>query len=248
MESMSALACGVAHEFNNLMTVVAGSVERALGRVSDDRQRQYLARADWASRRAGQLAAELLSLARRQTCNETAVDLNQVVRGLKGTLAQVAGDDVQLDFELTNESVPVRLDADQFELVLLNLVRNAVDATAGGGDILLATRALTGPEAAEILNSSAALEVSVTDTGTGMAPEVVARATELFFTTKAAGKGTGLGLFLALQFVDQAGGKLVIDSAVNRGTTIRMALSSSRVPSESIRAASTRRRLSLEQL
>lgn len=222
VESVSALASGVAHEFNNLMTVVVGSVERAVTRSSDERQAAHLARADWAARRAGQLAAELLSLARRQAATDAVVDLNEVLRAFEGTLAQVAGEGVRLRFDLAPELVRARLDAAQLELVLLNLVRNATHAMPQGGDLVMGTRMLPAQEAADILSGKTAVEVFVSDTGGGMAPEVLARATELFFTTKDAGQGTGLGLFLALEFADHSGGKLMLASELGQGTTARL--------------------------
>ena len=222
MESMGALASGVAHEFNNLMTVVLGSVERAAGRTIDERQAHHLGRAAWAARRAGQLSTELLSLARRQASQERVIDLNDVVRAFEDTLAQVAGETVRLRLSLTLEPIHVRLNPEQLELVLLNLVRNASDAMVERGEIVVSTTVLSAPEAATILNRQAAVALCVSDTGSGMTPEVKTRATELFFTTKEVGKGTGLGLFLALEFIDRSGGKLTIDSEAGQGTTVRM--------------------------
>jgi len=219
MESMGALASGVAHEFNNLLTVIMGSLERAAVHAADDNQRRYLERADWGAKRAGQLANELLSLARRRVNEERTLDLNQVLRDFEDTLAQ----DVQVSLDLAPAPVLVRLDPSQLELVLLNLVRNAADAMPGGGQVSIATRVLSASEASSALNGREAVELVVADTGQGMPPEIIERATELFFTTKAAGKGTGLGLFLALEFVDRSGGRLTIDSEVGRGTRMRLA-------------------------
>jgi PAS domain S-box-containing protein len=222
MESMGALASGVAHEFNNLMTVVLSSVERAASRATDEWQKLLLDRAGWASRRAGRLATELLSLARRPTGQDQSADLNEIVVGLKQALAEVAGDAIRLRLELAPEPVMARLEQDQLKLVLTNLVRNAADSLNGAGEIVLSTRLLSAAQAASALNGKAAVELSVSDTGAGMPPEVRTRATELFFTTKKAGEGTGLGLFLSLEFVDRAAGKLVIDSELGHGTTVRM--------------------------
>ncbi len=223
MESMGALASGVAHEFNNLLTVVLGSLERAAAHAVDENQKRYLDRADWGAKRAGQLAGELLSLARRQANAERTVDLNQVIHDFEGTLAQLVPQGVRIILDLAPTPVLVRLDFGQLELVLLNLVRNAADAMPGGGCVSLVTRVLPAPEAASTLNGREVVELVVADTGQGMPPEVVERATELFFTTKAAGKGTGLGLFLALEFVDKSGGRLTIDSQVGQGTRMRLA-------------------------
>lgn len=222
MESMGALASGVAHEFNNLMTVVLASVERATARAADDMQRRHLTHADWAAKRAGQLAGELLTLAHRQSNKERTLDLNQVVRDFADTLVQVAPANVEVRFEFLPVPAPVRLDPGQLELVLLNLVRNAADAMPDGGRVEVATRLLSAPDAASALNGREAVELVVADTGKGMPPEVVERATELFFTTKPAGKGTGLGLFLALEFVDRSAGKLLIESQVGQGTKLRL--------------------------
>jgi PAS domain S-box-containing protein len=223
MESMSALASGVAHEFNNLLTVVLGSLERAATHAVDKNQKQYLERADWGAKRAGQLAGELLSLARREPNADRTMDLNQVIRNFEGTLAQLLPKGVQITLDLAPTPVIARLDFGQLELVLLNLVRNAADAMPNGGQVMMATRVLSASEAESALNGRAVVELTVADTGEGMSPEVVKRATELFFTTKPAGKGTGLGLFLALEFVDKSAGRLTIDSRLGQGTRMRLA-------------------------
>ena len=223
MESMGALASGVAHEFNNLMTVVLGSLERASVRTVDGSQKQYLERADWGATRAGQLAGELLSLARRQVNEDRVADLNQIVRDFEGTLAQIMPQNVQIGLDLAPAPLLVRIDSGQLELVLLNLARNAADAMPDGGQVSMITRVLSASETASTLDGRGAVEIVIADTGQGMPPEVVKRATELFFTTKAAGKGTGLGLFLALEFMDKSGGRLMIDSQVGLGTKMRLA-------------------------
>lgn len=223
MESMGALASGVAHEFNNLLTVVLGSLERATANTVDESQKRHLERAEWGARRAGQLAAELLSLARRQANEEHTMDLNEVLHDFQDTLAQIVPHGVHVSLDLAPAPVLARLDSGQLELVLLNLVRNAADAMPDGGQLRLSTRVLPAPEAAALLNGREVVELVVADTGQGMPPEVIERATELFFTTKAAGKGTGLGLFLALEFVDKSGGRLTIDSKVGHGTRMRLA-------------------------
>ncbi len=228
MESAGALAAGVAHEFNNLMTVVLGSVERAALGATDAGQRRQLERADWGAKRAGQLAGELLALTRRTVHEDRTVDLNGTVREFEGTLAQILPSGVDLRLDLAITPVTVRLDPGQLELVLINLVRNAADAMPSGGEVSVATRLLPATDAAATLHRREAVELMVADTGEGMPPEVVERATELFYTTKAAGKGTGLGLFLALEFLDQSGGRMMIESEVGRGTRVRMVFPRSR--------------------
>ena len=224
IESMGALAAGVAHEFNNLMTVVLGSLERTAARVADEAQKRNLERAELSARRAGQLASELLTLAQRRAGDERTVDLNDLVRDAVSTLGQALPQGMEVRVDLTPTPLLVRLDPGQLELVLHNLIRNAADAMPRGGQVGVATRALTAPEAVVALNGREAVELAVTDTGQGMTPEVAQRATELFFTTKGAGKGTGLGLFLALEFVDKSGGRLTIDSQAGQGTKVRLVL------------------------
>ncbi|WP_428376766.1 PAS domain-containing protein [Lichenicoccus sp.] len=222
IESIGALASGVAHEFNNLMTVILGSVEQATARVSDAIQRRHLERAGWGAQRAGRLASELLSLSRRQAGDDRVVDLNRVLRDVGDTLAQIVVPSVQLHLEILPDALPVRLDPEQLELVLLNLVRNAVDALPDGGRIGICTRRLAATESTLLFGGRDAVELSVDDDGEGMLPEVAERATELFFTTKDTAKGTGLGLFLALDFVDKVGGRLLIDSHPGTGTRVRL--------------------------
>ncbi len=204
------------------MTVIVGSVEQAAGRATDNRQREQLRRAEWAARRAGDLAGQLLAMAQRQTVADALADLNSVIQDFKGTLIQIAPENVEVALDLAPSPVPVRLDTTQLELVLLNLVRNACDAMPGGGRITVGTRTPPAAEAAELLGIQGAVEVSVADTGEGMAPEVAVRATEPFFTTKHRSKGSGLGLFLALSFAEQSGGRLAIYTAPGQGTTVRI--------------------------
>ncbi len=227
-QSTASLTAGVAHEFNNLMTVVIGSVERAGEQTSAAGQRlptavtRQLQRADKAARRAGQLAAQLLTLSRHQFGEARMVDLNTLVRDFTATLAQVAGVTIQLRLDLVEEPAAVRLDDAQLRIVLLSLVRNAADAMVGGGVMVICVRVLSGPAAAADMNGEEAIELSVSDTGIGMAPDVLARATELFFTTKAGGSGAGIGLFLALEMVDHCGGKLILKSKPGVGTVARL--------------------------
>ena len=223
MDTLGSMASSLAHEFNNLMTVVLGSLERASVRTVDGSQKQYLERADWGATRAGQLAGELLSLARRQVNEDRVADLNQIVRDFEGTLAQIMPQNVQIGLDLAPAPLLVRIDSGQLELVLLNLARNAADAMPDGGQVSMITRVLSASETASTLDGRGAVEIVIADTGQGMPPEVVKRATELFFTTKAAGKGTGLGLFLALEFMDKSGGRLMIESQVGLGTKMRLA-------------------------
>ncbi len=223
-ESLGALASGIAHEVNNLMTVVLGSVERAFKWAVDEHQRELLDRADWGARKAGDLASKLLFVARQRTDSVEHADLNALLSAFKGAMGQIVAEGVDIVLDLAPQAVFARLDVDQLELVLLNLARNASDAMPGGGTITIATRAAPGrPEREE------AVVVSVTDTGAGMPPEVAARATEAFFTTKS-DKGTGLGLFLAIGFAEQWGGRLSIETSPGTGTIVELSFPRARIP------------------
>ena len=228
IESIGALASGVAHEFNNLMTVVLASIERATDQASDETQRRHLERADWGAQRAGKLASELLSLSRREVYESHIVDLNRIIRDFEGAMANLIPASIRLDIQAASVPTPARLDQGQLEMVLLNLVRNAADAMQAGGVVTVAARVLSQAEAAASLGGHKAVELRVSDTGHGMQPEIAERATELFFTTKnsphghAGPSGTGLGLFLALEFVDKCAGRLAIDSRPGVGTHVTL--------------------------
>ena len=216
LETLGSMASGVAHEFNNLMTIVLGSlaqIERGMQEGSRDLQR--LERANWAARQAGRLTQQMLSFARRQFHDNQELDLNELVGNFDGILAQMAGTGVKLKVELAPEPLPVELDSGQMEMALLNLVRNAADAMPGGGTLLIRT-------AKRHVDGSAMAEVAVHDQGAGMPQEVVKRAIEPFFTTKQKGAGTGLGLSMVNGFTGQSGGKMDIESAVGRGTTVTL--------------------------
>ena len=220
IESIRALSMGVAHEFNNLMTVVTGSVAQAMKQAVDPRQHQRLERAAWAAQRAGEQASQLLDLAQRQNAEGGAVDLNLAVQRLKDSMLQLAGPDVRVALDLAAVPIVAKLDAGHFERVVLALVRNAAEAMPQGGTVTVSTSARGIP------GDTATVQITVSDQGSGMPPEIAARATEAFFTTKGAHAATGLGLFLALGFAEQAGGRLAIESEPGGGTTVKLVLPS----------------------
>jgi PAS domain S-box-containing protein len=216
LETLGSMASSMAHEFNNLMTVVLGSlaqVERAL--PEGGRERQRLERAKWAGRQAGRLTQQILSFARRQFHDSQVIDLNQALLGIDDVLQQMAGRGAKLSFDLAPEPLTAKLDTGQLEMALLNLVRNAADAMPNGGPLTVRTRAIPSTD-----DTSASIEVEVQDVGTGMPEEVAKRATEPFFTTKPQGKGTGLGLSMVNGFVTQSRGQMRILTALGQGTTI----------------------------
>ncbi len=216
------LGADVAHELANLMMVVTGSLEQLRRQPLDKQGQRQLARAEWGAWQAVQLAQQVLSRAQGGDgeAEVEAVDLNAAVNRFVAVIGQQVDAHVRLAAELAPGQVPVRLDPALLELVLLNLVRNAADAMPDGGTVVIRTR---GPRL-DGLGDRLATEVSVSDHGTGMPPAVAERAAEAFFTTKPRGKGTGLGLWMAHRIASACGGKITIETAQGRGTTVRLAL------------------------
>jgi PAS domain S-box-containing protein len=217
MDTLGSMAAGIAHEFNNLMTVVAGNVEGVAAETLTARQAERLGRIEWAARAAGRLTQQMLSFAGRQGLHDGVVDLNQVVGNFDRLLTQIASSKAKVEVRLHHEPLFARIDAGELELALINLVRNASDASPSGGLIIVQT-CLIDHEGKPIV------EVAVSDSGTGMSPEIAARATEAFFTTKGHGKGTGLGLSMVMGFCQAAGGTMLFETVEGEGTTIRMRL------------------------
>ena len=213
LETLGSMASGVAHEFNNLMTVVLGSLAQ-LERGMDEgsRERERLDRAKWAASQAGRLTQQMLSFARRQFHDNHVLDLNQLLGDFDAILRQMAGTGVELTLDLWPEELMVELDSSQTEMALLNLVRNAADAMPAGGPLVIRTRRSEGDLA----------ELSVEDRGTGMPADIMRRATDPFFTTKPKGAGTGLGLSMVNGFAAQSSGSMAIASRPGEGTTVTL--------------------------
>jgi signal transduction histidine kinase/ActR/RegA family two-component response regulator len=225
IEALGRLTGGVAHDFNNLLTAIMGSLELALKRVDEPRVTRLLDGAMEASKRGARLTQQMLAFSRQQHVQLVPINANETVRGVDDLLRRSLTPDIQVRYELASELWPALADATQLEVVILNLVINARDAMKSGGTVTLRTSALAAgaprPPGVPLGNL---VEVSISDDGEGMTDEVRRRAVEPFFTTKGVGHGTGLGLSMVHGFVLQAGGGLVIESAPNRGTTIRMFL------------------------
>ena len=219
LETLGSMASGVAHEFNNLMTISLGSLSQLEKAIPEgSRERQRLDRVKWASQQAGRLTQQMLSFARRQFHDNQIVDLNQLLADFDHILRQMAGKRTTLELDLTPEPMMVELDAGQLEMALLNLVRNAADAMPDGGPIVVRTRRQEG----EGQSLPKAAQISVVDAGMGMTPDVVQRAVEPFFTTKPKGSGTGLGLSMVSGFAEQSGGVMTITSEPGRGSTVTL--------------------------
>ncbi|WP_325166012.1 PAS domain S-box protein [Frateuria sp.] len=231
LEAVGQLTSGVAHDFNNLLTVISGNIgilERSLTAPGiDPRLRQRLGYMKDAATRGAKLTAQLLAFSRRQRLEAKAVDLNGVVAGMRDLLQSSMGGSVRLSMKLQPALWPALVDPTQIELVILNLAINARDASPVGGDLIVETANVSVREPASRPEEPCPgdyVMVAVTDHGTGMTPEVLARAFEPFFTTKEVGKGSGLGLAQVYGFAKQSGGGVRIDTRLGEGTSIKVFL------------------------
>ena len=230
MEAVGQLTGGIAHDFNNMLAVVIGSLDllnRRVG-VSDARSKRYVDAAADGARRAAALTQRLLAFSRQQPLKPEPVDANKLVAGMSDLLRHSLGGDVRLETVLAGGLWRTHADPNQLENVILNLAINGRDAMADGGRLTIETAnchldaryvvAHLGVPAGQYVM------IAVTDTGSGMPADVIAKAFDPFFTTKEVGKGTGLGLSQVYGFVKQSGGHVKIYSEPGQGTTIKVYL------------------------
>ncbi len=226
MEAVGQLTGGIAHDFNNLLTGIIGSLELLETRLRQGRTSElprYVSVAQGASKRAAALTHRLLAFSRRQTLDAKPTDVNRLVMGIEELIRRTVGPQITLEVVTAVGLWPTRIDASQLESSLLNLCINARDAMPDGGRITIETanKWLDERTAKERdLAPGQYLSICVTDNGTGMTPDVIARAFDPFFTTKPLGQGTGLGLSMVYGFVRQSGGQVRIYSEVGSGTTM----------------------------
>ncbi|MBU6507307.1 MAG: response regulator [Alphaproteobacteria bacterium] len=226
MEAIGQLTGGVAHDFNNLLTVILGSLERLQQQIVAEPARRLIQAAMRGAERGARLTQSLLSFARRQSLRPETVNINRVIKEFGELLRGAAGDRVQIQFLLNPTVDPCRVDPAQFQTALLNLVVNARDAMPeGGGRVSIETDTVVLDASSEAdVAAGRYVRVAVNDTGCGMAPEVLERAFEPFYTTKEVGKGSGLGLSQVYGFVKQSGGHIELSSEFGIGTTVRLYL------------------------
>ena len=241
LEAVGQLTGGVAHEFNNLLMAIGGCIDLLRPMVPGGRAHALLENAGRATDHGAQLTRQLLAFARRQNLQPEPVDLNALVTGMTDLLTSTLGRTIGVVAALTAGTWPALADATQLELVLLNLAINARDAMPAGGLLTIGTgnATLGPPHRAEEPSAGDYAMLIVTDSGTGMAPEVLAHIFEPFFTTKDVGRGTGLGLPQVLGVVQQLGGGVAVDSAPGQGTVFRVYLPRAREQpaSTAVRAA-----------
>ena len=240
MEAMGQLTGGIAHDFNNLLAAVLGNLELSIKRLPDDpRLRRYIDGAIQGAKRGAALTQRMLAFSRRQELKLEAVDLPALVRGMADLVVRSIGPTIRIETRFPVQLAPAHVDVNQLESTLLNLVVNARDAMPKGGEIVI-----SGHEEGVGLGSPLGLSagqyvvLTVTDTGEGMDAATLARATEPFFTTKAVGKGTGLGLAMVHGLAAQSGGTLRIESSPGRGTTIALWLPVAEV-AEAVRSSAS---------
>jgi PAS domain S-box-containing protein len=228
MEAIGQLTGGIAHDFNNLLMIIGGSLESLSRRVTlDDRVQKLLDAARIGVARGAKLNEQLLAFARRQDMHEEVVCLTDLLPTFETLLDRAIGEAVKVDILRTDGLWSCRTDSHQLETAILNLAINARDAMDNTGALVLATANVQiGADQAERHEAKAGdyVMVSVTDTGSGMSPEVAARVFEPFFTTKELGRGTGLGLSQVYGFARQSGGFITLDSVAGLGTTVSIYL------------------------
>ncbi|PIU07566.1 hybrid sensor histidine kinase/response regulator, partial [Methylobacterium sp. CG09_land_8_20_14_0_10_71_15] len=224
MEALGHLTGGIAHDFNNLLTVVIGNLEMARRRAGDveDRVRRGIEHAMDGARRAAVLTHRLLAFSRRSPLAPEPVALDRLVDGMAGLLRSTLGERIAVETVAAPDLWPVEVDVNQTENAILNLAVNARDAMPEGGRLTIETANLILDETAAAahpeIEPGPYVTLAVTDTGTGMAPEVAARAFDPFFTTKAVGEGSGLGLAQVYGFMHQSSGTAILDSTPGVGT------------------------------
>jgi CheY-like chemotaxis protein len=224
------LTGGIAHDFNNHLTVISSNIELLQRRLPPDSiSLSRLSEAALAGvQRAATLTHRLLAFSRQQPLDPEPLDLGELVSGMSDLLHRTLGEDVAIETVLAGGLWQTRIDANQLENVLLNLAVNARDAMPSGGKLTIETANAHLHEAyaashAEVTEGDYVL-LAVSDTGTGMTPEVINKVFEPFFTTKPLGQGTGLGLSMVYGFIKQSGGHVAIDSAPGRGSTVKIYL------------------------
>lgn len=228
MEALGQLTGGVAHDFNNLLTVITGNLQLMSLDISDPKLLKYLEEAERAAEMGARLNQRLMTFAKQRRLASAAINLNDQVIGVRELLRRSLGETISLTTDLADDLWTVHADPSEIENALVNLAINARDAMPGGGKLTVTTEnvalAKSDPRIVEGLSHGDYVLLTVSDTGAGMSPEVLARAFEPFFTTKGQGKGTGLGLATIYGFVRQSGGLVTLVSEQGKGTTVNIYL------------------------
>lgn len=225
MELVGRLASGVAHSFNNLLTIIKGFATVILAQNGNVPYREELKEIESAASKAAIVVKQLLVFSRKQEMKLSEIDVNELIMNLSKMLSTLTGSKVKIVFDLEPDLYKIRADAVQLEQVLINLTANAKDAMTDGGKLIFKTKSTklirNGHPVVDV-PSGDYVQISVTDEGCGMSKKVLEHLFEPFFTTKEPGKGTGLGLSTAYGIVKQSGGYIFADSEVGKGTTFNL--------------------------
>jgi signal transduction histidine kinase/ActR/RegA family two-component response regulator len=230
MEAVGQLTGGIAHDFNNMLAIIVGSLDIAKRQLHKDsaKAERFIANALEGAQRGAQLTSRLLAFSRQQPLDPRPLDANALVRDMSELLRRSLGETISLETLFADELWRTFADASQLVSAIINLCVNSRDAMPGGGRLLVETSNVEFDERYAEQHADARagpyICIAVTDTGSGMTPEVAARAFDPFYTTKATGQGTGLGLSQVYGFVKQSGGHINIYSEPGRGTTMRVYL------------------------
>jgi len=234
LEAIGQLTGGIAHDFNNLLTIITGNHELLEMELEDSEQLDLLSRANNAALMGARLTNRLLTFARRRLLEPAVLDLNEQILGMAEMLGRTLGESIVFGTVLAPGLWSVRADPGEIENAVLNLAINARDAMLGGGRLTIETSNVILDDADVVAEPGLApgefVQLSVSDTGTGMSRAVLAQAFEPFFTTKEPGKGTGLGLSVIYGFVRQSGGYVTVSSELGKGTTVKLNLPRATVP------------------
>lgn len=221
MEALGQLTGGIAHDFNNLLTVVVGGLDIITKRAEDTKLKRYAENALAAAERGARLTGQLLAFSRVQRLEVTPTHVAPLIQNMRPLLRNVLGPGIEKRFDLDEAMMPVMADPTQLEVAVLNLAINARDAMPDGGILTFSSQPVEVAGDPE-LEDGDYIELTISDTGVGMAPHVLERAFEPFFTTKEVGKGTGLGLSMVYGMARQSGGAARIESAPGAGTTVKL--------------------------
>jgi|GEM_PF-1199276 len=227
MEAVGQLTGGLAHDFNNLLAVMLGNAELLEDIVGEDKNaKEFIESIKAAVARSSSLTGRLLAFSRQSALAPVAADVSELIGGLNELLRRALGATVALTVDETTDLWPAMIDTHQFENALVNLSLNARDAMPQGGILTIQVANVTLDEAYALQHEEVShgdyVEVVVSDTGTGIPPDVLAKVFEPFFTTKEVGKGTGLGLSMVFGFVKQSNGHITISSEVGHGTSVKL--------------------------
>jgi len=234
MEAVGQLTGGVAHDFNNILTVITGTIEILSDAVAKEPELAAITKMiDEAAGRGAELTQHLLAFARKQPLQPREIDINSLIIDTAKLLRPTLGEQIHIESVFEGESVVAIVDPNQLTTALLNLALNARDAMPGGGKLIVETGAAYLDEAYASVNDVRPghyVMIAVSDTGTGIPANILARVFDPFFTSKGPGKGTGLGLSMVYGFIKQSAGHIKIYSEEGHGTTIKMYLPPGKTP------------------